>query len=97
MNQCTQLLINKIKIIKEVIEQEIKKNPLRIYDTILFLSASQGEGTDQDFVLIGDPELIAKHLAIMVHRHEQFADVFYRALQYGIIAENELSKLKPKK
>ena len=79
---------------KKQIEAEIKKNPLRIYDTILFLSAQNGGANDQDFAMMGDTFLIAQHFAVMLNRHEKFREVVALGLQFETLANEALNAVK---
>lgn len=64
---------------KEV-ERELKNNPLRFYDTVLFLSADGSDEHKQDFAMVGDGGLIQKHVAAMCMRHPEFESMLIGAL-----------------
>jgi hypothetical protein len=73
----------------EILKKELEKNPLRFYDTILFLSAEAGNGHKQDFVIMGDRELITKHFAAMLMRHESFYEMVTSAILLSHIAKEK--------
>lgn len=62
------------------IEETLKKNPLQFFDTVVFLSASGSDDAKQDFAIIGDTDLIIKHIAAMCLRHNFFDAMLTKAL-----------------
>jgi hypothetical protein len=62
------------------LKKHLEKNPLKFYDTIIFLSAENGNEHNQDFAIIGDVELITKHFAAMLMRHKEFFELVTMAL-----------------
>lgn len=73
----------------KTVKTELEANPLKFYDTVLFLSASEGDKAEQDFAMIGDAGLIQTHLAAMMMRHEMFFGLVAGAL---VLAETAMSK-----
>lgn len=62
------------------IKKQLEKNPLKFYDTIIFLSAENSNEHNQDFAMMGDSELITRHFAAMLMRHKQFYEMVTMAI-----------------